>query len=64
MVFTQPNGIPNIIRCRDCMHRGIDTECPMAFTESYYDEDYEEWDYITCDNTTDDGFCDRGEMEE
>ena len=64
MIYTQPNGIPDIIRCRNCMHRGIDGECPMVFRESYYDAGYEEWDDIMYDQTTDNGFCDRGEMEE
>lgn len=64
MIYTQPNGIPDIIRCRNCRHRGDSIECPMVFEESYYHEGYEEWDYIIHDHTTDNGFCDHGEMEE
>lgn len=56
------NGMP-IVFCKDCKYRGSDIECPMCYTENYYDEDYD-GDYIFHDRTIDDGFCDRGELDE
>ena len=52
-----------IVKCRDCKHRRTD-DCPM------FHETWEEWndgdgysysDCIQHDNTTDNGFCDKGE---
>ena len=51
-----------VVRCKDCMHRGIVTECPMCYTEDSYDEDYG-YDYWDVDKTVDDGFCHCGEMD-
>lgn len=48
-----------VVRCRDCKHRGYDF-CPMCHDEYTYDED-DGSDYFTVDNTTDDGFCHMGE---
>ena len=57
------NGMP-IIFCKDCIHRGSDITCLMCYEEDYYDEDLG-WDGIICrDRTIDDGFCDRGELDE
>lgn len=53
-----------IVHCKDCKHRG-DYHCPM-FTEEcveYDDDGYLEHDYITHDNTIDDGFCNWGEKD-
>lgn len=53
-----------VVRCKDCKHRGDDICCPMCFEEeSVIDEGdgYFGTDYITHDRTVDDGFCDRGE---
>ena len=58
----QPKFIADIIRCKDCIHRGFESECPMLFSESYYDED-DGWDKIIHDKTTDMGYCQYGEME-
>ena len=55
--------IRNIIRCKDCIHRGSDIECPMCYTEDYYDEDLG-GDYIFHDRTEDNGFCHLGERRE
>lgn len=52
-----------IVFCKDCIHRGSDIECPMCYGEYYYDEDLG-WDSICRDRTIDDGFCDRGELDE
>ena len=48
-----------VVRCKDCVHRGNWNECPMVHEEVFYDED-DGSDYVTFDNTNDDGFCDRG----
>ena len=51
-----------VVRCRDCKHRGIVTECPMCYTEDSYDDDYG-YDYWDVDRTVDDSFCHCGEMD-
>lgn len=57
------NNMP-IVFCKDCIHRGSDISCPMCHEEDYYDEDLG-WDgSIYHDRTIDDGFCDRGELDE
>ena len=56
------NNMP-VIFCKDCKYRGLDIECPMCYEEDYYDEDLG-WDIIYRDRTIDDGFCDRGELED
>jgi hypothetical protein len=56
-----------VVRCKDCKHRGDDICCPMCFEEeSVIDEGdgYFDTDYITHDRTVDDGFCDRGERRD
>ena len=63
-VFSSSVNAVEVVRCKDCKHRGDDVHCPMCFEEmSEYDDGdgYTEVDYITHDRTTDDGFCDRGE---
>lgn len=54
-----------IIRCKNCKNRGNDYYCPMCYEETveWDDDGYMEVDYIMHDRTSDDGFCDRGEME-
>lgn len=47
-----------VVRCRECVYRG-DYGCPMYHEEYYWDED-DGGDYISIDNTHDDGFCDLG----
>lgn len=51
-----------VVRCRDCKHRGEDG-CPMYHEEyiEWDDDGYLELDIVEHDRTTDDGFCDRGE---
>lgn len=51
-----------VVRCRECKHRGIAGECPMCCTEDSYDEDYG-YDYWDVDKTVDDGFCHCGEVD-
>jgi hypothetical protein len=55
-----------VVRCKDCQHRGDDVHCPMCFEEEieWDDDGYTEVDWILHDRTTDDGFCDRGERRE
>ena len=55
-----------LVRCKDCEHRGDDTYCPMCFEETieWDDDGYFEWDYIVHDRTLDEGFCDRGERKD
>lgn len=51
-----------VVRCRECVHRGSSVECPMCFEETYYDED-DGSDWYTVDRTTDEGFCHCGETD-
>jgi hypothetical protein len=56
-----------VVRCKDCKHRGDAEECPMRYfeTERSYDADgHMMLDYFDHDYTKDDGFCDRGERRE
>ena len=48
-----------VVRCRECIHRGDELECPMCHDEYYYDED-DGGDWVTHDKTPDDGFCHKG----
>lgn len=51
-------ALPEIIRCKDCKHRGT-YGCPMWFKEhDCVDGSWIEYEY---DQTTDDGFCEKGE---
>lgn len=40
-----------VVRCKDCKHRGDGYTCPMHFAHMHCDDD---------DFTSDDGFCERG----
>lgn len=51
-----------VVRCKDCKHRGFVGECPMCYTEDAYDEDYG-YDYWDVDKTVDEGFCHCGERD-
>ena len=55
-----------VVRCKDCKHRGEEYECPMYFVKEieWDDDGYTECDYVPYDRTVDDGFCDRGERSE
>ena len=55
-----------VVRCKDCIHRGEEGECPMYFVQEieWDDDGYTEWDYVPHDYTVDDGFCDRGERKD
>ena len=50
--------VAEVVRCKDCEHRGT-LKCPM------FDYEYREWseDYEEIDSTEDDGFCHYGERE-
>ena len=48
-----------VVRCKDCKHRGDFNRCPMAHI-SWGDPPYDGND----DYTKDDGFCDRGENKD
>ena len=52
-----------VVRCKDCKHRGDDTCCPMCFEETieWDDDGYTEVDFVLHDHAVDNGFCDRGE---
>ena len=52
----------DLIRCKDCMHRGDGLECPMCHDEYYDDDDGGDW--VTHDRTVDDGFCHEGKRWE
>lgn len=45
-----------VVRCKDCIHRGNECNCPMCWTE-WYDDPDDGYDMVFRDNTTDDGFC-------
>lgn len=51
-----------VVRCKDCKHRGMEGDCPMCHDECVDDDGWNEW--FTIDNTTDKGFCYRGERWE
>ena len=56
-----------VVRCKDCKHRGSETYCPMCFEEWYEIDEgdgYYDSDITTHDRTIDEGFCDRGERKE
>ena len=56
-----------VVRCKDCKHRGSETYCPMCFEEWYEIDEgdgYYDSDFTTHDRTIDEGFCDRGERKE
>jgi ssDNA-binding replication factor A large subunit len=52
-----------VVRSKDCKHRGEKGGCPMYFVDEieWDDDGYIEVDYVPHDYTVDDGFCDRGE---
>lgn len=49
-----------VVRCEDCKNR-FTTHCPMRHEEQTYNED-DGYDWIDRDHTSDDGFCDQGEL--
>jgi len=54
-----------LIRCEECKNR-YTLDCPMYFEEWIQiddSDDYIDTDYIVHDQTTDDGYCHRGERE-
>lgn len=59
------NDVVPVVRCKDCRHRGEGC-CPMYYEEEieWDDDGYTEVDYVPCDRTMDDGFCDRGERKD
>lgn len=60
------DAMAELVRCKDCKHRGEEFECPMYFVKEieWDDDGYTEYDYVPYDHTLDDGFCDRGERRE
>lgn len=48
-----------VVRCKDCIHRGNEHDCPMCWTE-WFDDPFDGLDSVLRDNTTDDGFCHKG----
>ena len=55
-----------VVRCKDCKHRGRKTYCPMYFQEWYEIDEgdgYYDSDFTIHDRTIDEGFCDRGERK-
>lgn len=59
---TPAADVVEVVRCKDCKHRG-EYGCPMYHeTEVEWDDDgYTECETIIHDNTTDDSFCSYGE---
>ena len=57
----KPVQAVQVIRCRECKHRGEYMFCPMVFQEWYHDDDGEEGTgFYLVDNSRDDGFCHMG----
>lgn len=52
-----------VVRCKECRFRGNPLNCPMCHEEDFYDED-DGFDYIVRDETTDEGYCQKGERED
>lgn len=52
----------NIVKCKDCKHRYDEISCPMHYSDSQWDEEFD--GFREYDNTSDDGFCDRGERDD
>lgn len=50
-----------LVECKDCKHR-FTYECPMHFIDTNWDEDYD--GFREYDHTSDDGYCDWGELDE
>ena len=48
-----------VVRCRECKHRGDETNCPMCEMVSTWNED-DGSDYYFADRTDDDGYCHKG----
>lgn len=48
-----------VVRCRECKHRGNERECPMCEMVSTWDED-DGSEYYLADRTEDNGFCHNG----
>lgn len=60
--FKNKANYTEVVRCKDCKHRG-DYGCPMYHEEyiEWDDDEYHEREIIDHDRTRDDGFCDLGE---
>ena len=58
-IAEQPEAV---VRCEDCKYRYED-DCPMRFVEIVQvdDDGYIDHEILYNDNTTDDGYCNRGE---
>ena len=57
-------NLVEVVLCKDCVHRGEPTECPMCDESwiEYGDGDgYHDTDIVIHDRSIDNGFCDRGE---
>lgn len=52
-----------IVRCKNCIHRGMTIECPMCYEElvDVWNDDEHDVDFIKRDFSIDNGFCDNGE---
>ena len=52
-----------IVRCENCIHRGIPIKCPMCYEAlvDVWNDDEHDVDFIKRDFSTDNGFCDNGE---
>lgn len=59
---TRQEVIGELIRCKDCKHRGAD-DCPMYFVEwiEFDDDGYTDFADVITDNTVDEGFCNHAE---
>lgn len=55
--------VVEVVRCKDCKHRGNDDICPMIKIKMCNDGDGY-FDEVSEDETFDDGFCSYGERKE
>ena len=57
--FGEMADVQKVVRCKDCVYRNDEEECPMLFGrwEDYEDDGYE---WIVTEHNEDEGFCHRG----
>jgi hypothetical protein len=57
IINEQPTeDIVEVVRCKDCVNRGLPYDCPMIPTIDDFDENYDHW-------TDDDDFCSSGKRD-
>ena len=57
-------GVAAPVRCKDCRYRYCEGECPMYHIDRDWSDSLDEYLETAVDETTDDGFCNRGKRYE